>query len=694
MKNWLLLLVLPWLLAGCVLERFELPEDYRPAHPGATAPLADGVAFKGVADPQKGGEITLRFVKTGAAQYVVEHYLVMPEGEEAALAPAHASFLPLGGAHYALHWKRIGESKQGYALVRIDSGRFLVLEPMSKSSTLALAKAHGIAAKPPGLVGGYTLDTTDEARVLKFFKDLAVRKTEAQLTLAATKQIPAGLRERTYAELGEHITRLTRADLGNDVDAAAVAAWARSLAQEGNGHGQYLLARLTANGWGTAANGPQAIRDAEAAVEKGVPQAAHVAAAVLYYGIGVPADPTRALPYARRAAEAGSPNSMMLLGSAYGNGQGVAKDRKAAKGWMKRAMDQKHGPAHAQWADLVIAEETAAGDREAVPALEKGIAHGDPRAYFLRGFLHEHGRAGPKDMDAAMKLYQAAAERGDAYSKYLVGYRLRHGQHIAQDIPRGRALLAEAAQGGIEDAKKALAEPDPVPKKKGCEEDWCKEAMAITDAYIDDLKLRMRKLRAELGECPEVNNPHLRCEPLDKAPPASRAADGSMRVVYFFAYGCPKCAAVNRFMRQWSDSRRVFVWRIHALMGNTSWAKNMARTYYALKSLGVTDALHDEVFEATSAKRLKFSGVQEFAAFTAAKGLNAGQAETAFGSGATDDDFATATQASRTYKIEGVPVLFVNGRYRIDIQKTDAEAMKDLAALLDELVAQERLIER
>lgn len=695
MKNGLLMLILPWLLAGCVLERFALPNDYAPKHPGATTPLADGAVFKGVADPKKGGEIFLRFVKTGPAQYVAEHFVAMPDGEDIALAPAHVRFILLGGAHYALYWKRIGEEpKQGYALVRLGAGRLQVLEPMSQTSTLALAKAYGIAAQPPGLVGGYTFDTRDEARVLKFFRDLSVRKTEATLTLAATKQVPADLRTRTYAKLGEYIPRLKRNDLGSEADAAAVTAWAQRLAREGDGHGHHLLARLSANGWGMSADGAAAIREAEAAVNKGVPQAAHVIAAMHYYGVGVPADPARALPYAQRAAEAGSPGAMLLLGFAYGNGRGVTQDHEAAKRWLQRAMDSHYGPAFAQWADLVLTEKTEAADRVALPAIERGVAHNDARAHVLRGVFHENGRAGPRDMDAAMKHFLAAAELGDAYAQYLVGHRLRHGQHIAQDIPRGRALLAEAARAGFEDAKKALAQPDPAPVKQGCVEDWCKDALAFTDAHLSELKLKMRKLRAELGKCPEVKNANLSCVPLDKAPPASRNADGSLRVVYFFAYACPKCAALNPFMREWSDSRRVFVWRIHALMSSSPWGKNMVRTHYALKSLDAAEVLGKAMFDAARAKRHKFSGVEEFTAFAHANGLDAGKAKTAFVSGAAGDDLDNATHASRMYKIASVPEIFVNGRYKIDIRKTDADTLRELAVLLDELVAQERLVER
>ncbi|MCP5272039.1 MAG: sel1 repeat family protein [Burkholderiaceae bacterium] len=480
MKRWLLLLMLPWLLAGCVLERFQLPESYRPVHAGATAPLADGAAFKGIADPQKGGEVILRFIRTGASQYVVEHYLVMPEGEDIVLPPAYARFLPLGGAHYALFWKRIGEdSKQGYALVRIDAERFQVLEPMSQSSTQALAQAHGITARPPGLVGGYTLDTTDEARVLKFFKDLAVRKTEIGLMLAATKRIPADLQTRTYAKLGEHIPRLKRKDIGTIAEEEALVAYARKLGADGIGAGHYLLARLAGNGWGMPVDGPLAIRQAEEAVTRGVARAGSVAAYIHYHGVGVPADPDRAVPIARRAADAGAPSAMLLLGLAHRDGQGVGKDLAEARRWFRQAADAGSEPAHALWASLLLDDKTAESDRAAAQALEIGIGLEDPHAYYLRGFLHEHGRGGLQDLALATRMFLMAAGRGDAYSGFLAGERLVLGQGVAQDLARGRAMLAKAEKAGIVEARSALERP--AYAKPYCAGGECGKAMTTTE---------------------------------------------------------------------------------------------------------------------------------------------------------------------------------------------------------------------
>lgn len=83
--------------------------------------------------------------------------------------------------------------------------------------------------------------------------------------------------------------------------------------------------------------------------------------------------------------------------------------------------------------------------------------------------MRRRTRCGPRDLAAATMMFLATAERGDAYAPFLAGERLRTGQGIAQDIPRGRALLAAAAQAGIADARAALERPDPAPQavKKG-----------------------------------------------------------------------------------------------------------------------------------------------------------------------------------------------------------------------------------
>src|SRR5690606_17987346 len=52
-----------------------------------------------------------------------------PDGETAALPPAHVRFVPLDADHYALYWQIAAVSEQGYAVVRFDAGRMVALAP-------------------------------------------------------------------------------------------------------------------------------------------------------------------------------------------------------------------------------------------------------------------------------------------------------------------------------------------------------------------------------------------------------------------------------------------------------------------------------------------------------------------------------------------------------------------------------------
>lgn len=117
MKRWLLSLM----LTGCLLEGFDLPAGYRPAHPGAVAPIADRTVLHAPLDPVKGGDVFLRFFGTGPTSYVMEKFTVLPDGETAALPPAHVRFVPLDADHYALYWQIAAVPGQGYAVVRFDA---------------------------------------------------------------------------------------------------------------------------------------------------------------------------------------------------------------------------------------------------------------------------------------------------------------------------------------------------------------------------------------------------------------------------------------------------------------------------------------------------------------------------------------------------------------------------------------------
>lgn len=473
----LLLSALTLLLSGCLFDGFELPENYRPAHPGATTPVANGAVYRFAPTAEVPATRHLRFIRTGPASYVMEQYVDLHKGKPPNVYVHHARFMPLSGNHYALYWRQVATRTQGYVLARLESRRLVLLGAGAREADLITFAARQDTKARKLATSGFALDTTDEGGVLTFLQKLAANSlTETAYTSQA--EVPRATRDAAFEELGPHIVRLERRDLGDDDQVKELATYVRALADEGNGWGHYALARFAANGWGMPTDAPLARVQADAAIRSGVPHANQVYAGLHYHGIGQPANPAAAIPYARRAAEAGVPAAMGLLGTAYRDGLGVQADKDEARRWFRRAADAGRGDAHALWADLVLDDKTAEQDAQALAALETGMKMEDPNAFYLRGFMHENGRGGVQDFAAATAMFLEAAKRRHDFATYLAGERLRRGQGIPQDIIRGRKLVARAAEKGIKEAEVALERTDHVLPGNTCVRGMCGNSQA------------------------------------------------------------------------------------------------------------------------------------------------------------------------------------------------------------------------
>ena len=209
--------------------------------------------------------------------------------------------------------------------------------------------------------------------------------------------------------------------------------------------------------------------------------------------------------------------------------------------------------------------------------------------------------------------------------------------------------------------------------------------MAVTDAHLGNLKKQARKLRAELRKCPPTENTNLVCTEIDPPPTLLKSQDGSPLPVYFFSYHGLKCAPMSAFVNDWSISRGVFVFRMHAIWGaETTQLRQMARSYYALRSLSLADSLSERIHEEVSAKRLDFTpDRRELMTFAGKNGVDAGRLREALNDLETTKAVGLAERETKAYRIPGVPRLYVNGRNMIqaDMRNFDAGTRADLAAL-------------
>lgn len=183
--------------------------------------------------------------------------------------------------------------------------------------------------------------------------------------------------------------------------------------------------------------------------------------------------------------------------------------------------------------------------------------------------------------------------------------------------------------------------------------------------------------------------------PLVPAQPTD-APPGKVEVVEMFWYACPHCYAFDPYLESWRKSKPAY---IDFKRVPITWAevhRSHARLFYTLEALGKEEALHAEVFaEMHERKNYMFAQGDEresMAAqlkFVTAHGISAGDFTNAYNSFTVQTNMQKADDLVHRFKVEGVPLIVVNGKYVTDL--TMAGGSHDtLISIINDLAASEK----
>lgn len=88
-----------------------------------------------------------------------------------------------------------------------------------------------------------------------------------------------------------------------------------------------------------------------------------------------------------------------------------------------------------------------------------------------------------------------------------------------------------------------------------------------------------------------------------------------IEVLEFFWYGCPHCFSLEPHLQKWLETKpdNVEFVRLPAIF-RPEW-KVQARTYYALKLMGMIEEMHPKIFSVIHTKRKKLNNMNQMAAF-------------------------------------------------------------------------------
>ena len=155
--------------------------------------------------------------------------------------------------------------------------------------------------------------------------------------------------------------------------------------------------------------------------------------------------------------------------------------------------------------------------------------------------------------------------------------------------------------------------------------------------------------------------------------PAQPVSTKKIEVLEFFFYECSHCFHLHPLLAEWEktipgDVELNFVPTIFR-----DSTEPLARTFYALDSIGKLKQVDDAIYQAIHVKQANLYDLDTISAFVASNGVDKAKFSSAYNSFTVNSKVVRAKQMIRSYSIEGTPTLVVDGKYKITgLQPADA----------------------
>ncbi|WP_435628667.1 thiol:disulfide interchange protein DsbA/DsbL [Candidatus Ferrigenium straubiae] len=155
--------------------------------------------------------------------------------------------------------------------------------------------------------------------------------------------------------------------------------------------------------------------------------------------------------------------------------------------------------------------------------------------------------------------------------------------------------------------------------------------------------------------------------------PPQPAGANKIEVLEFFFYGCSHCFHLHPQLSAWEKTMPKDVDLIYVpTIFRDSW-EPMARTFYALESLGQLHQHHDALYKAWNVDNEVLGDEAKVLDFLVPRGVDRTKFSAAYNSFSMQSKVVRAKQMIRSYSISGTPTLVVDGKYMISgLQPADA----------------------
>jgi thiol:disulfide interchange protein DsbA len=168
--------------------------------------------------------------------------------------------------------------------------------------------------------------------------------------------------------------------------------------------------------------------------------------------------------------------------------------------------------------------------------------------------------------------------------------------------------------------------------------------------------------------------------------PQATEVAGKVEVIEFFSYGCPHCHDLDPLLDAWAKKlpKDVNFIRVPITFNRPQW-EVLARLYYTLEAMGQLDQLHAAVFKALHEEREPIYKEDVLADWAAGKGLDRQKFMDTYKSFGVQSRMRRATQIAAAYRVNGVPLMAVGGKYLTSASK--AGSFAKMLSVVDQLMA-------
>ena len=170
--------------------------------------------------------------------------------------------------------------------------------------------------------------------------------------------------------------------------------------------------------------------------------------------------------------------------------------------------------------------------------------------------------------------------------------------------------------------------------------------------------------------------------------PQTVESGAKIEVIEFYSYGCNHCRDLEEFLGPWTKKVPADVaFKRVPVAFQAAWL-NLGKIYYTLEALGRED-LTPKIFLAIHGGGVKLFEEKVFFDWAGNNGLDAKKVEEMWGSFAINSKMNRAKTLAANYSVDSVPMLFVDGKFKVQPGLLKG-SHKDVPAALDFLIAKAR----